>query len=266
MPVRAALARLDQVDLPRVLQQRCLFFQSPPKFLRGPFRAALSLALRAIDSARPDNETEQTQAWILWLLLPRLLLHRRPGTHRLTKPEWRARLVNFQAGRWEALLESAAACVPATTGAPPPAAPADPARRAERAARLASFQLRVLHWFLDPWPRSHPPPWPSYRTAPGGPTSRTTPSILQFWLSNLSSLSCSQLPQCLAICGGLGKEPLPAPPVTQRSSAVWRWMARRLVPRLFVLPPPWLIQKFPPCIASGLWPGAHGCPCASGGS
>ena len=78
-PVRAALARLDQVDLPRVLQQRRLFFQSPPKFLRGPFRAALSLVLRAIDSARPDNETEQTRAWILSLLLPRLLLHRRPG-------------------------------------------------------------------------------------------------------------------------------------------------------------------------------------------
>ena len=92
IPPWPKIARLDQVDLPRVLQQRCLFFQSPPKFLRGPFRAALSLALLVIDSARPDDETEQTRAWILWLLLPRLLLHRRPGTHRLTKPEWRARL------------------------------------------------------------------------------------------------------------------------------------------------------------------------------
>ena len=47
----------------------------------------------------------------------------------------------------------------------------------------------------------------------------------------------------LGICGGLGKELLPAPPVTQRSSAVWRWMTRRLVPRLFVLPPPWLRRE-----------------------
>ena len=32
-------------------------------------------------------------------LLPRLLLHRPPGTHRLTKPEWRSRLLDFHAGR-----------------------------------------------------------------------------------------------------------------------------------------------------------------------
>ena len=96
-----------------------------------------------------------------------------------------------------------------------------------RPGRAFSCEFCIGFWTLGP---ARLPPWPSYRTPPGGRTSRTTPSMLQFWFSNLSPLSCSQLPQCLAICGGLGKERLPAPPVTQRSSAVWRWMTRRLVP------------------------------------
>ena len=138
-PIRSALARFDQVDLQVLLQQRCLFFQCPPKFLRGPFRAALSLALRAIDVARPEDAPAQVRAWTLWLLLPRLLLHRPPGTHRLTKPEWRSRLLDFQAGRWELLLQSAARCIPATEGdAQPPVSPPEQNRRAERAARLVS--------------------------------------------------------------------------------------------------------------------------------
>ena len=49
-------------------------------------------------------------------LLPRLFLRGRPGTHRLTKPEWRSRPWDFQAGRWVALL------LPAAADAPPPAA------------------------------------------------------------------------------------------------------------------------------------------------
>ena len=80
-PIRSALVRFDQVDLQVLLPQRCLFFQCPPKFLRGPFRAALSLALRAIDVARPEDAPAQVRAWTLWLLLPRLLLA--PSRHPL---------------------------------------------------------------------------------------------------------------------------------------------------------------------------------------
>ena len=138
-PIRSALARLDQVDLQVLVQQRCPFFQCPPKFLRGPFRAALSFALRAIDVARPEDAPAQVRAWTLWLLLPRLLLHRSPGTHRLTKPEWRSRLLDFQASQWELLLQSAARCIPAIEGdAQLPVSPPEQNRRAERAARLVS--------------------------------------------------------------------------------------------------------------------------------
>ena len=160
-PIRSALARLDQVDLQVLLQQRCLFFQCPPKFLRGPIRAALPLALRAIDVARPGDAPAQVRAWTLWLLLPRLLLHRPLGTHRLTKPEWRSRLLDFQAGRWELLLQSAARCIPATEGdAEPPVSPPEH-RRAERAeagqpGRALRSQLSPRRRPLGPFVGAHP--------------------------------------------------------------------------------------------------------------
>ena len=112
---RQALATLDDVDLPGILQQRCFFFQRPPQFLKGRIRQALSFALVSITAAQ--TPVESTRAWTLWLLLPRMLLHRPPGTKVLPKADWHRRMRAFQEGQWEQLIQQA--CPDQSTLTPP---------------------------------------------------------------------------------------------------------------------------------------------------
>ena len=129
--MQAALRTLDNINLQNTLQQKCYVFSAPPSFLRGRFRAALSFALRQILTTEAEAHT--TRAWKLWFLLPRMLLHRPPGTHHIPKSQWRARIQAFQQGDWDHLLREAAAAAPSTTAANQH--PTDQ-RRAERARHL----------------------------------------------------------------------------------------------------------------------------------
>ena len=106
-------------------------FATPPHFIRGRIRAAWHFSLEQITQARTD--VESTRAWTLWLLLPRMLLHRTPGTRTLPKEEWRRRLHAFQQGDWHHLLHHSdmAEANQATTTSTP-----TPERRAERARHL----------------------------------------------------------------------------------------------------------------------------------
>ena len=103
--LRTALSSLDDIDLPATLQTRCAFFQTPPQFIRGRVRQALTLALECITTA--TNDANAVRAWKLWLLLPRMLLHRKPGTRSLPKTDWRHRIQQFQQGDWLQLLQQA---------------------------------------------------------------------------------------------------------------------------------------------------------------
>ena len=100
--ILAALAALDAVDLPLIFQRRAVVMQNIIFFLRGPpFRNAMSMALEEI-CAR--DEVSRTRGWKLFLLLPRLLLHKPPQggsipTHRLV-----ARFEAFSQGQWATLL------------------------------------------------------------------------------------------------------------------------------------------------------------------
>ena len=111
---RSALSSLDPVDLLALLRIRVALFPVPPAFARGQVRQALSLALQAILDAAPleDDNISATRAWKLWLLLPRMLLHRRPGQRKLPKSEWRARLLAFQRGDWLQLLRNVTESLP----------------------------------------------------------------------------------------------------------------------------------------------------------
>ena len=159
-PVRAALARLDQLDLPRVLQQRCLFSKAPQ---------SSSAALSGRPCLLPCGpSTPRPSRLEHGCYCPVCFSTDAPALTGLPSP-------SGVPGFWISKPADGRHCSSPPPRAfqlqptPPPAAPADPARRAERAAQLvgqASFQLRVLHWFLDPWPRPHLPPWPSYRTRP----------------------------------------------------------------------------------------------------
>ena len=113
--LRTALSRLDAVDVLALLRVQVFVFQSPPAFVRGPVRHALSIALQAILDASliDDGHVSSQRAWKLWLLLPRMLLHRRPEQRHLSRPDWRHRLRAFHAGE----------CLPGSDE-PPRAAPA----------------------------------------------------------------------------------------------------------------------------------------------
>lgn len=83
------------------------------------------------------TETESTRAWTLWLLLPRLLLHRPPGTRTLPKEEWRKRLLAFQQGEWQHILGTIAPGETSTGPAPPTAQHhTNPECRTQRARHL----------------------------------------------------------------------------------------------------------------------------------
>ncbi|CAK8990588.1 Retrotransposable element SLACS 132 kDa protein (ORF2) [Includes: Reverse transcriptase] [Durusdinium trenchii] len=93
------------VDLQTALKINFTGFQSPPAFVKGRVRQALGLALETIQ--RADTQQQSVRAWKLWLLLPRMLLHRPPGVRTLPKTEWHTRITAFQAGDWLALLRAA---------------------------------------------------------------------------------------------------------------------------------------------------------------
>ena len=130
--LHVALATLDDIDLFETLQQKCFFFQTPPQFIRGRVRQALSYALDNINTA--SSEQGQSRAWKLWLLLPRMLLQRPPGVRTLSKDDWRTRIEHFQQGQWIYLLARAHHQAQAIT----PNSPPDPSleRQATRARQL----------------------------------------------------------------------------------------------------------------------------------
>ena len=54
--------------------------KSVPRVLRGPYRIAMRVALEEIESA---DDTQRERGWKLFLLLPKLLLHRSQRRHDL---------------------------------------------------------------------------------------------------------------------------------------------------------------------------------------
>ena len=124
-----AWASLREVDLEATLKQQFWHYQSPPAFLRGRMRQALVFALEAILAA--ESPADKAQAWKLWMLLPRMLLHRQPGTRTIPKEAWRTRIAQFQNGEWIALLQQ----TNPQTAAAPNSVPT-PAQQSHRACQL----------------------------------------------------------------------------------------------------------------------------------
>eukprot|EP00439_Symbiodinium_sp_Y106_P010376 s2888_g1.t1 len=79
--------------------------QSVPVFLRHCVHQAFILALRALREAYARGTApQQTRAWKLFLLLPRLLLHRAREPGNVGREALVQRARDFLAGRWDALL------------------------------------------------------------------------------------------------------------------------------------------------------------------
>ena len=73
--------------------------KSPPAFVKGQYRVAMRFALVEADRARaPKDDLAATRAWKLFLLLPRLLLHKSPRGGQIQKSRLIERFSDFAGG------------------------------------------------------------------------------------------------------------------------------------------------------------------------
>ena len=101
----AAFASLDLVDMREVFSCRASVMQTIPHFLRGAFRGAVRVALKAVlHGYEIHSDARITQGWKLLMLLPRMLLHRPPRGGVLSRKKFEERFQCFHEGRWTQLL------------------------------------------------------------------------------------------------------------------------------------------------------------------
>ena len=105
--IRAAFEFLDTVDLRATFSRRACAMKTTPHFLRGPFRNALRLAM---EEAVRAGDVHQNRGWKLFLLLPRLLLHRPPRGGKVHRSKLVERFDDFARGSWRKLLEASVKC------------------------------------------------------------------------------------------------------------------------------------------------------------
>ena len=101
------LRSLDEVDLEEIFERRAAVLRTMPKFVQGSFRSALRVAFEeeAPGSASGD-ELRRTRAWKLFLLLPRLLLHKPPRGGLVLRKKLEECFAAFAVGRWAELLRA----------------------------------------------------------------------------------------------------------------------------------------------------------------
>ena len=105
--IQEALVSLDTVDMCHMFSVRAVVMKSPPKFLRGAYRAALRIALREIcEGASMGDEAKQIRGWKLLLLLPRMELFRPPRGGLIPRQRLFDRFTLFNRGDWIQLLKT----------------------------------------------------------------------------------------------------------------------------------------------------------------
>ena len=106
----AALASLDPVDLREVFSCRASVLHSIPHFLKGAFRGAVRVALKAVlQGYQTHSVARTTQGWKMLMLLPRLLLHRPLRGGKVSRKKFQERFQRFHEGRWTELLAESVA-------------------------------------------------------------------------------------------------------------------------------------------------------------
>ena len=104
---RAGFVSLEAVAMEEEFDERACVMKSVPRFLRGPYRIAMRVALEEIESA---DDTRRERGWKLFLLLPRLLLHRSPRGGTIPRSKLLKRFDLFNRGEWISLLEASRVC------------------------------------------------------------------------------------------------------------------------------------------------------------
>ena len=93
--VTVAFVSWEAVGISSIFRIRASVMQSVPKFLKGPFKNCVKLAL---EEALAREEDRQVLGWKLLLLLPRMLLHRKPGGGQITKKQLLDKFDRFNQG------------------------------------------------------------------------------------------------------------------------------------------------------------------------
>ena len=113
------------------------------RFLRGPFKNALKVAMEA---ALQEDELSQERGWKLFVMLPRMLLHRPPRGGNIAREKLISRFELFTRGEWSSLLEASQTCDERAVVARRRVRGVgdNTERRAERATRFGSFGRIVI--------------------------------------------------------------------------------------------------------------------------
>ena len=79
--------------------------KSVPGFMKGAYQSAMRIALAEIDEQRNHNVVSRiSRGWRLFLVLPRLLLHKPPRGGKIPKAQLHRRIEVFSRGEWDSLL------------------------------------------------------------------------------------------------------------------------------------------------------------------
>ena len=105
--LRGAFASLDDVNLVEEFDERACVMKSVPRFMNGPYKIAMRVALEEMNTI---DEVRVERGWKLFLLLPRMLLHRASRGGLIPRPKLMNRLELFNRGAWRELLEASRKC------------------------------------------------------------------------------------------------------------------------------------------------------------
>ena len=107
--VSVGMASLDEVHLPSIFEYRAHVMRSIPRIMKGAYRSAMRVALQEAVQARTEgSELNLIRAWKMFLLLPRMLLHRPTRGGMVPKQKLVERLSMFQSGQWSQFVEISA--------------------------------------------------------------------------------------------------------------------------------------------------------------
>ena len=108
--LRAAFASLDVVNLTEEFDQRASVLKTVPHFLRGLYRIAMRVLQEIEEGNRGMEPVREERGWKLFLLLPRMMLHRPPRGGLIPRSKLIHRFELFVSGRWTELLVASEAC------------------------------------------------------------------------------------------------------------------------------------------------------------
>ena len=206
-----------------------LTLQGVPARLRGALRTAMRTGLELIsERTSPLQALQELRGWKLFLLAPRMLLHRSAGQARIPPAELALRCEAFARGGWLTLLQAAAG-----TAAPHLAAARSAAQdieaRAHRAAALVHLgELSAAGHALTAEPLAPATDATLAELRDGARPNRTVPCRPRLPTTSPKSPARSRCLPSLPACGKHGVELLLAPLELPTSTSASFWTTRSI--------------------------------------